>query len=948
MNAAMTGHAAGRGRTRRTNLNAKPWRRPTEDERQGRRLSEDWWPGEWLEPVHPDIARPFIERYLTAMGSTKTEWLRAQTEDMAVAEAPDGVRSVGDAVDDADSGDGMAPDDVNARRSISFLNLCLIVDQDSTFPVGTRNLRTIDYRPSGDSVDMALTVVREEFDRFVDFLTGLGPVPGRDEVTAAIAREYQYEGDIEAWGFLDVLARRAARRLAVDELERWAARRPADLVIPAGDGSGDAGAGECPEPTAQVARILSRWGLPLRVDDGPDSRMDAVTGNLAAYRADPRRAWERAAEHWVKCIERSVRNTPRNRNDVLRWCVWDATLGEVWDADRATWRARRDWRPRQRLLTRGHAGAAASKASAEIPSDDNAIAGTVPMPAITTGPLDGGAWERLMGRMLASHRKVSQSYAKWSPSMPSEKDKPALSLACEEIAAAPEFRARVLFGACNALNRGTVDTPTDAASAMDMLLAYACTRLTVPGAPKDGLDGDAERYAYVGLLRAIRSYPPYQGQCRTLGPDAYRQYLKMIGKKPKDGDLDDGKRHTVWVFPNMDREPGGKTDESGRESWQVQADTVSASQGTDGVADAAIGIASGMGTADDAGQAESWSRFHAVADTAVNAWLGSETVHASGLDGHGHALSYRAKDPVVAYQDMNAWRLGEALERYEGAAAWGSGGRLADLYRMRGHLDKGGKPAADRSVRDYAASARGAADAIQYLAAITGLGGMGMLSGAEQVERFIRIIDRCGQGTNGTAADRLGKAQWTLTSMAKDKRHRLTIPDATGRRASAAALLAAMGVTLRREDLRAEGDPTHAMGDPSAITRMAKALKIDRLLRAWGVADAGDASGDGYGARDWRAVANAIDLAEHYMRFAIHGLLRKELSGPHRTADGRPLDAAGAAAQALGRSRWLARLEATPMPCLGRGMNALIGGDTCLFHRDAAGRTGANANGRRA
>lgn len=671
------------------------------------RLSEDWWPGEWLEPVHPDIVRPFVERYLTTMATMRADYLRAQLALIARTEGTDDT--------DAWEGDTPEPDDAqssadaglgNARRSVSFLNLCLIVDQEWTFPVGTRNLRAIGYRPSEEGYAEASMALREEFDRFADFLTGLGPTPGRREVAEAIERKYHYEGDIESWRFLDALARRASRRLVADMLDRWAARSQAAIRgDDAANGTEDAG------PVGKVTHTLSQWGL----------------------------------------------------------------------------------------------------------------------------------------------------------------------------------------------------------------------------------------------ARAIRSYPPYEGRCRTLGPDVYRQYLTMIGKKPKADETDDGRRHTVWVFPNMGRELDGKTDESGRESWQVRADEVSAKQGSHGTEDMGIGFTSGDGSDDDIGRDESWSRFHAVTDDAVNTWLGAETVHAAGLDGHGHALSYRAKDPVVTYQDVNAWRLDEALERYEGPAAWGSGGRLADLYRTRGHLDKGGKPAADRSVRDYAASARGTADAIQYLAAITGLGAMGMLADAERVERFIRIIDRCGQRLGGPAADRFGKAQWSLINVAKDKRHRLTVLDETGRRASAVALLAAMDVTIRKAGTDGGDATTAPAGDPDAIARMARSLKIDRLLRAWGVTDAKGISGGGYGPRDWLTVANAIDLAEHTMRSAVHGLMRKELGGPHRTADGRPPVASSAAGQALGRSRWLARLAATPMPCLGQAMTALIGNNdgTCLFHRSATDRS-ATTNGRSA
>lgn len=931
-----------------------PWRRPTVEERR-MRLSEDWWSGEWLEPVHPDIVRPFVERYLTTMATMRADYLRAQLALIARTEGTDDT--------DAWEGDTPEPDDAqssadagadaglgNARRSVSFLNLCLIVDQEWTFPVGTRNLRAIGYRPSEEGYAEASMALREEFDRFADFLTGLGPTPGRREVAEAIERKYHYEGDIESWRFLDALARRASRRLAADMLDRWAARSQAAIRgDDAANGTEDAG------PVGKVTHTLSQWGLPLAERDGTLPGTDSTTENLAAYRADPRQAWERAKKHWCDCIGRSVRHTPRSRDDVLRWCVRDATLGEVWEAERATWQARQEWKRRQLLRTGKHAAKAEAPESPVVaPPDDGTIADedSDVMATIVTGALDGGIWDVLLARMRAVHLKVSQGYAKWSPLMPGagEEDAAARAKVCEIIAATPEFRDHALFATCNALVRGTATEPGDAAEAMRLLLACACARVMVPGTPGDGTDsGELAQYAYVGLARVIRSYPPYEGRCRTLGPDAYRQYLTMIGKKPKADETDDGRRHTVWVFPSMGRELDGKTDESGRESWQVRADEVSAKQGSHGTEGMGIGLTSGDGSDDDIGRDESWSRFHAVTDDAVNTWLGTETVHAAGLDGHGHTLSYRSKDPVVTYQDVNAWRLGEALERYEGPAAWGSGGRLADLYRTRGHLDKGGKPAADRSVRDYAASARGTADAIQYLAAITGLGAMGMLADAERVERFIRIIDRCGQRLGGPAADRFGKAQWSLINVAKDKRHRLTVLDETGRRASAVALLVAMDVTIRKAGTDG-GDATAApAGDPDAIARMARSLKIDRLLRAWGVTDAKGISGGGYGPRDWLTVANAIDLAEHTMRSAVHGLMRKELGGPHRTADGRPPAAAAAADQALGRSRWLARLAATPMPCLGQAMTALIGNDdgTCLFHRSATDRS-ATTNGRSA
>lgn len=893
MNIAVTGHrripdaaptvrahaASSRMETSRTAQSgpaASPWKRPSADDRT-RRLSDDWYPGEWLEPVDPDIVGPFLERYMAGMSRRMAAYLR--TQGAADAGLP------GTAAGTRDTGGNAA----GRRRAygVDFLNLCLIVDQERTFPIGERNLADGVYEPDEETAMVAAMMLQLEFDRFVDFVAALDPHIDRRGFVAVLRDAYGYEGDIDSADFLDLLASRTAERMAGERLCDWS-RRPVD------DAAGpDTSAGTW-ERT--VRSRLAAWGLPDAASDVVSSR-DAGRGDGV----DSDAALERAESHWTRCVAGARRHTPRARRDVASWCVWHAVLDVVRRTDRHAYDTR--WRG---VDTPGRD----ARRFDMLPAPDDAIAardgshGTdIPAsrhPHHSRHGLDGSAWNTLMGRMVVTHRRVSRGYARWCDMMPGENDIAGIRLAVRAIADAPAFEDRTLAAVCNALVRGDVEPPRDAREAVRMLLAYACVGRVV------SLDGEAARaggaaaenttastaanpgdapgeYVYAGLRNAILGYAGYGGVRRTLAPDEYRDYVALVsggGTRGADGRAHDPRRRAVWMFPGM----------------EDRFDSVRASMQTRVREAMAAGYDLGE-SGDASSMPESWWRFHDTADKAVSRWVGGETVHALAVDGHGHTLAYRSTNPVAAYQDVNAWRLAGALERYEGERGWGSGGRLADLYRDRGHLSKSGGRAVDRSIRDYADSARGAVDAVQYLAAITGLG---MMLGSDQsVETFVRLIDLCDE----RGGERFRKSLWTLIRVAKSKRLRLTVPGAHGRH---------VGVRLM----------AIVLSDAERLAEAEREFKIANLRRALGTVHDGDDAADlGDDAADaWRAIARDIDAAEHVVRgIALAAFARL------RVAD----------------RRWTA-IRVTPADCVGSRIDPASDG-ACVFHADTTRRKGASA-----
>ncbi|KAB5607652.1 hypothetical protein [Bifidobacterium jacchi] len=853
---------------------SSPWRRPSDDDR-ARRLSDDWYPGEWLEPVEPDIVRPFLERYMEGMSRRMADYMRAQ----GIPEA-------------ADSDEGAVEGDASGSRrayAVDFLNLCLIVDQEHTFPIGARNLADGFYEPDEETVMAAAMMLQFEFDRFVDFVSGLDPHIGRHAFVAALHEAYGYRGDIDSEGFLGVLVARTAGRMAAERLRDWS-RRYVDGAGAGGDRAAGAGGGAWER---RIRSHLDAWGVTAH--DGADH------GGFAAM---PDHALDHAKDHWVRCVAGARRHTPRARRDVEAWCVWHAVLEIVWGADRRAYDVR--WN------------------GVDMPERDSRRFGGLPSPehgGTMADALDGSAWNTLMGRMVVAHRRVSRGYSRWCDMMPDENDIAMIRLESRAIADTTEFTERTFAALCNALVRGDVEPPGDARGAMRMLLAYACVGRSVNldggglrgggnGAESDGMPGE---YVYVGLRNAILGYDGYGGVRRTLAPDEYRDYVALVSggsatagdaaacggasAHGDDGRIRDCRRRSVWMFPGME-----DRFDSVRASLQAQVREAMAAGIDLGAMD--------LGTAapDDASTIpEAWWRFHDVADKAVSRWLGGETIHAAAVDGHGHALAYRSTNPVAAYQDVNAWRLAEALERYEGERGWGSGGRLADLYRDRGHLSKGGGRAADRSIRDYADSARGTGDAVQYLAAVTGLGMM--LGSDASVETFVRLIDLCDR----RGGECFRKSCWTLIRVAKAKRLRLTVPGAHGRH---------VGVRLLELML----------SDPERLAEAEREFKIANLRRAFSQRRGGGHGGDvahPWQPRDadsWRAVARDIDAAEHVVRDVMLAVFARL-----RATD----------------RRWAAILV-MPADCVGSRIDPSSGG-ACVLHgaSEHAGATTGKADPRK-
>lgn len=824
------------------------WKRPSADDRM-RRLSDDWYPGEWLEPVEPDIVKPFLERYMDGMSRRMAAYLRMQGADGDMDGMPD----------ESDESDGAAPP--RRTRGIDFLNLCLIIDQDHTFSVGGRNLAASGYEPDEETTAYAAMTLQLEFDGFVDFVAGLDPHIDRRGFVTALREAYGYEGDIDSPALLGVLASRAAARMAREMLRRWSASFPAY----ASDADGERHDGEDTGGIVDDAWLravrgrLGAWGLRGDLMDDKSGVAVRVETRHAAG-VDPAAMLESARGHWVRRIAGARRNTPRRRDDVAAWCVAHATLEAVWRADRQAYDARwhgvdvtaRDSRTFDALPP------LADEADTTVTAD---------------GGLDGSSWNTLMGRMTVAHRRVSRAYARWCDMMPTADDTAEIRLAARAVADDPAFTDRVLAAACNARIRGGAAPAGDAREAMRMLLAYACVGLTVsldgsrassPSSPGMADTTAPGEYVYVGLRNAILGYAGYRGRRCSLSGREYRDYVALIAGGQGASPAGDDGRHDVWIFPAMEERFATV---QGEMETRVRAATAA---GFD--LDAAAGT--------DAAMPDAWWRFHDVADKAVSRWLGGETIHAAAVDGHGHTLAYRASNPVAAYQDVNAWRLGEALERYEGERVWGGGGRLADLYRDRGHLSKSGGKAADRSIRDYAASAQGAGDAVQYLAAVTGLGAM--LESERSVELFIRLIDLCDE----RGGERFRKSCWTLIRVAKTKRMRLTVPCAHGRRVGAKLLAL-------------------ALDDPQRAAETEHELKIANLRRAFGKAD--DDAGD---------TARMIDMAEHTVRGVVLAAFARL-----RAAD----------------RRWAATRVA-PAACIGSLIDPASDG-ACVF-RDAAAASG--------
>ncbi|KAB7791441.1 hypothetical protein [Bifidobacterium leontopitheci] len=902
---------------------ASPWKRPSTDDRS-RRLSDAWYPGEWLEPVEPDIVKPFLERYMIGMSERMAAYLRAQ----------------GASLDDGpDAGPGTS-------RGVDFLNLCLIVDQEHTFPIGERNLADGTYEPDEETTMYAAMMLQREFDRFIDFVAGLDPRIDRRGFVAALNEAYGFAGDIDSDAFLSALASRAAGQMARERLRQWAGGVTCGDRLSAPCGAGDDAAGEGSAGNsatgddaagddgsgddagwqdaweAVALRYAGAWGLAGGAVSGRAA--STVRGRRSSCRSGMPAALERARTHWVKCVSGTKRHTPRLRRDVELWCIWHAVLETVWHADEQAYDARWGRTPQSERDSRRFDGLAPWTAASGVADgtgsgtsanagDGGVSDGGVAVDGAALGDAgsddvpDGTSWNTLMGRMTVTHMRVSRGYARWCDMMPQERDVAQIRLAARAIADDAAFLGRVLFAVCNALTRGG-ETPRNAGEAMRMMLAYACIGKTVRmGGGSTPAGGEAGEYVYVGLRNAILGYGGYQGVRRTLAADEYRDYVTLVSGGAADGpsygdmaeaaddDTDDiggaarsvassvasssaqdSRRRSVWVFPGMaDRYESVKDEMTSR-----------AAQATFG----ASGVPGVPGDDDGEPEAgimpESWWRFHRVADQAVSRWIGGETIHAEAVDGHGHTLAYRSTNPIAAYQDVNAWRLGEALERYEGESGWGSGGRLADLYRDRGHLSKGGGKASDRSIRDYAVSARGVGDAVQYLAAVAGLGMM--LGSSDSVEMFVRLIDLC----DARGGETFRKACWTLIRVAKAKRLRLTVPSAHGRR---------IGIRLL----------AWTLADPERLAEAAKEFKIVNLARALGEGTAT--------IENWRDVARMIDAAEHTVRGTMLAAFAKLRAGDRR---------------------W-AQIRVMPAECVG---SLIDGGDegVCAWHTAAASTASAD------
>ena len=716
------------------------------------RLSRDWFPGEWLEPVRPDIRKPFLERYTVVMGRLMADYLRHQ-----------GVLTSSDARQDDDDAIDYGND---------FMNLCLIVDQPHTFPVGARNLRTLGYEPDESTVTQAAMALQMEFDEFVDVIRSLPVDTDRPAFTRMVQDRYGYDGDIESEGLLHALAARAAKRLAEDEFVLWTA---AETAL----GS---------DPVNAVSDRLLAW---TSGDHHGDQRGDSTE---AAFRT--------SRDNWIRRVSENRRNTPRSRDEVLRWCHWHTVLRIAWNHERVS---------------------------------------------------EGEEWQRLITRMTIVHRTISRVYARWCDMMPDESDTVQLNLVVRSIASDPDFAESGIVPLCNKIAAGTEPEPDGQTEAMRRVVDYLCV-----GRRVESKGSTASELIYVGLRKAICGHETYGGRHVDLHGEDYRRYTEMMTGEPASSQ----DHATVWLFPRMEEQLATMRmrqsyDEDMGRHWQTGRDT----EYTD----------------------DESLLFHRGADPAVSEWLASETVHTAATDGHGHFLSYRAADPVATYQDINAWRLGRALETYEGARTWGSGSRLAQLYRDRGHLNKQGGRALDRSIRDYALAARGTNDAVQYIAAICGLGAM--LRTPQGTETFIKLMDAC----NGRRDDRFRKSCWTLIRAARTKRMRLTVPTAGGRRISPRLLA------------------VHT-ADPDERTLVVSELKLVNLVRAFQTVGVDEAkrllAGD-------RSIASMIDLAEHY----VHDTVTAAVAGLARHD-----------------RRW-SIIRPMPLTCLGSHMDA---DGACVFGRTAA------------
>ncbi|RSX52610.1 hypothetical protein [Bifidobacterium callimiconis] len=725
------------------------------------RLSHDWFPDEWLEPVHPDIRRPFLERYATVMGRLMADYLRHQGV-LPASPATDGPHDDDTADDAVDYGN-------------DFTNLCLIVDQRHTFPIGSRNLRTLGYEPDESVVSQAAMALQMAFDEFVDAIQALPPDTDRAAFTCMVKERYGYDGDIESEELLHALAIRAARHLAEDEFALWADE---ESVLGA-------------DPVKAASDRLTAWTADDRHDNA--ETIDAVS---AAFRS--------SRDDWLRRVGESRRNTPRSRDEVLRWCHWHAVLSLAWQRERAG---------------------------------------------------EGEEWQRLIARMTIVHRTVSRIYSRWCDMMPDESDTVQLNLSVRAIASDPDFAEMGLVPLCNKLATGNEPEPAGFAEAMHRVVDYLCV-----GRRVEPSGGTSSELIYVGLRKAICGHAAYGGRHVNLHGEDYRRYVEMMTGSPSTNQ----DHATVWLFPNMEERLAAmrmrQTFESVSSEWHspVPAEHLDAEA----------------------------LRFHRRADPAVSEWLAAETVHTAATDGHGHFLSYRAADPVAAYQDVNAWRLGHALETYEGARTWGSGSRLAQLYRDRGHLNKQGERALDRSIRDYAITARGMNDAVQYIAAVCGLGAM--LHSTQGVETFIRLMDAC----DGRRDDRFRKACWTLTRAARSKRLRLTIPDTTGRQ---------IGPQLLADHTADDAGRTLVVGE----------LKLVNLVRAFQPVGADEAKRL---LADSRNIASMLDLAEHY----VHDTVATAITGLARHD-----------------RRWAA-IRPQPLACVGSRMTA---DGVCAFGRTTAAAT---------
>ncbi|KAA8817617.1 hypothetical protein EMB92_03475 [Bifidobacterium callitrichos] len=806
------------------------------------RLSESWFPGEWLEPVHPDIVRSFLQDYGIAMGKLMTRYLRDQGVDDGIGEDPSG-RSAGDVCDTPDCESDNGHD--HLALGVDFMNICLIIDQKHTFPIQTRNLARIGYEPDEESVMEATLAIQSEFDGFVDFIAGLPADIDRREFVVAVEREYGFDGDIESMTMLRTLAKRAAEELAKKTVRGWFAASA--------------------EPSNATSELIARWRL-----DSPSepSMMLAMAGTPSSdgYASKNPTVPERlrdAMSSWARCVAGNRRNTPRRREQVLSWCVWHAVLSAVWKRERMAYDEH--WRGVDQSSRDPRCYCALADAIHEDADRVGVAVGRGTDEETDDGVLDGGLWNQLMARMFFVHRAVSRGYSRWCDLMPPEGDVAQLRLACRMIADDPSFIDVTLFALCNALIYDRIDPPSTARKAMRNLFDYACVSRMV--ASPGGGSGVRE-YAYVGLRKAICGYAGYRGERRELSGASYERYLAMIGKK-SDGGSRGRTSKSVWVYPGM-------------------ADWYATSDARDTIVSGVSEVLAGNDAYEDDAMSDAVWRFHQASDRAVSEWLASETVHATGLDGHGHFLSYRAADPVSPYQDVNAWRLGTALERYEGTVMWGSGSRLARLYRERGHLSKQGGQVTDRGVRDYAISARGTGDAIQYIASVAGFGGL--LASERGVELLARLVDAC----DANGGDRFHKACWTLIRLARYKRHRLTVPCGTGRRAGMRLLDAAMGAKGRSD---------------GAKDALVSELKLVNLLRTFHRMEVSTAK-TMISNMESRDVADMIDLAEHIVHDTAQAVCIRLRSAGRIPASVRP----------------------TPLDCIGMHTGAFVEVE-CVFGR---------------